>query len=617
MEKAPLKGVSERAGRNANEHWAGPEIMWCERRPGFNTGKAAIGQEESETSTARVRRGIGDGMFAEGDLWQHGKSRAVERQMSDQPEAREGETGLHGMAERPVWPKKPGNAGGGKGPWFKGDAGRSEGEEIGVSLRTPESVWKLQGALHAKAKGEPSYRFYSLYDKIQRKDVLLHAWDCCRANGGGAGVDGESFEQIEARGLERWLGELAEEVRKKTYRPQAVRRVWIPKPDGKQRPLGIPTIRDRVVQMAAVIVLEPIFEADLAEEQYGYRSGRSAHDAVREIHGLLNRGYREVVDCDLSGYFDSIPHHELMKSIARRVSDGALLGLIKLWLEMPVEEDDGHGGKRRGSLAKDSGRGTPQGAPISPLLSNLYMRRFVLAWKQFGHEKELKARVVVYADDFVILCRGTAMRAKEQMQRIMTALKLTVNEKKTRIARVPEESFDFLGYTIGRCYSPRTGRAFIGTRPSRKSTSVICEEIAAMTRCHSYRKPAAAIVGEINRKLQGWGNYFCLGAVSRAYRVVDNHARHRLRQWLNGKHRSRGVHPVRYPATHLHEELGLLQLERRTRHLPWARAWMTLSESRMREIRTSGLMSGEWKRKAWQVTQAPATERAGLRYGLA
>ena len=354
--------------------------------------------------------------------------------MPDQPEAREGKTGLHGMAERPVLPRKPGNAGGGKGPWFKGDAGRGEGEEIGVSLRTPESVWKLQGALHAKAKGEPSYRFYSLYDKIHRKDVLLHAWNCCRANGGGAGVDGQSFEQIEAWGLEGWLGGLAEEIRKKTYRPQAVRRVWIPKPDGKQRPLGIPTIRDRLVQMAAVIILEPIFEADLAEEQYGYRPGRSAHGAVREIHGLLNRGYREVVDCDLSAYFDSIPHHELMKSIARRVSDGALLGLIKVWLEMSVEEDDGHGGKRRRSVAKDRGRGTPQGAPISPLLSNLYMRRFVLGWKQCGHEKRLKARVVVYADDFVILCRGTATRAKEQMQKIMTALKLTVNEKKTRIA---------------------------------------------------------------------------------------------------------------------------------------------------------------------------------------
>lgn len=441
-----------------------------------------------------------------------------------------------------------------------------------MSLTTPESVWKLQRALHAKAKGEPAYRFYSLYDKIQRDDVLLHAWRCCRSNGGAAGVDGQSFAQIEAQGVERWLGELAEELHKKTYKPQAVRRVWLAKPDGKQRPLGIPTIRDRVVQMAAVIVLEPIFEADLAEEQYGYRPGRSAHDAVREIHGLLMRGYREVVDCDLSGYFDSIPHHELMKSVARRVSDGALLALIKAWLEMAVEEDDGHGGKGRTTVARDSGRGTPQGAPISPLLSNLYMRRFVLGWKQRGCEAQLKARVVVYADDFVILCRGTAAQAREQMQKIMSALKLTVNDNKTRIARVPEESFDFLGYTIGRCYSRRSGRAFIGTRPSAKRVSALCAEISALTRCQTYRKPTAALVGEINRKVRGWGNYFCLGAVSQAYRVVDNHARHRLRQWLNGKHRSRGVRPVRYPAAYLHGKLGLSQLESSTRNLPWAKA---------------------------------------------
>jgi hypothetical protein len=261
-----------------------------------------------------------------------------------------------------------------------------------------------------------------------------------------------------------------------------------------------------------------------------------------------------------------------MKSVARRVSDGALLAMIKAWLEMAVEEDDGHGGKRRTTVAKDSGRGIPQGAPISPLLSNLYMRRFVLGWKQLGCEVQLRARVVVYADDFVILCRGTATRAREAMQKIMSALKLTVNEKKTRIARVPEESFDFLGYTIGRCYTRRNGRAFIGTRPSARRVSAICAEISEMTRCQTYRKPTEAVIGEINRKLRGWGNYFCLGAVSQAYRVVDNHARHRLRQWLNGKHRSRGVHPVRYPAAYLHEKLGLFQLNGSTSNLPWAKA---------------------------------------------
>lgn len=216
-----------------------------------------------------------------------------------------------------------------------------------MSLTTPPKVRQLQRALYAKAKANPTYRFYALYDKIYRKDVLLWAWSCCRANGGSCGVDGQSFAGIEAKGVEAWLDQLAKELKEKTYRPQAVRRVMIPKPDGKQRPLGIPTIKDRVAQMAAVIVLEAIFEADLTDEQYAYRPQRSAHDAINEVHGLLQRGYREVVDADLSSYFDTIPHHELMKSIARRISDGAMLALIKRWLEMAVEEDDGKGGKRR------------------------------------------------------------------------------------------------------------------------------------------------------------------------------------------------------------------------------------------------------------------------------
>jgi len=220
--------------------------------------------------------------------------------------------------------------------------------------------------LYAKAKTNPSYRFYALYDKIYRKDMLLWAWSCCRANGGSSGVDGQSFAGIEARGVEAWLDQLGKELKEKSYRPQAVRRVRIPKPDGKQRPLGIPTIEDRVAQMAAVLVLAAIFEADLTSEQYAYRPQRSAHDALREVHGLLNRGYTEVVDADLSSYFDTIPHQELMKSVARRVSDGAMLALIKSWLEMAVEEDDGKGNKRRTTVNKDSGRGTPQGAPMTP-----------------------------------------------------------------------------------------------------------------------------------------------------------------------------------------------------------------------------------------------------------
>ncbi len=270
------------------------------------------------------------------------------------------------------------------------------------------TVGKLQTALHSKAKAEPEYRFYALYDKIYRPDVLTVAYHRCRSNKGAAGVDSQTFADIEAYGLEKWLGELTKELKDKTYQSSPVRRVWRPKADGKQRPLGIPTIRDRVVQTAATLVLEPIFEADLQPEQHAYRPERSALDAIKAVQGLLDRGYREVVDADLSGYFDSIPHHELMKCVARRISDGRMLHLLKMWLEAPVEETDESGRTRRSTRNKDEGRGTPQGGVASPLLANLYMRRFVLGWKVLGHAKRLNAHIVNYADDFVICCRGSA-----------------------------------------------------------------------------------------------------------------------------------------------------------------------------------------------------------------
>ena len=281
-----------------------------------------------------------------------------------------------------------------------------------MNLATPVSVQKLQKALHAKAKEAPGFRFYALYDKVYREDVLAFACRCCKANGGAAGVDGQSFEDIERYGLERWLGELAQELKSRTYQPLPVRRVNIPKPNGGQRPLGVPAIRDRVAQTAAVLVLEPIFEADLPAEQYAYRRDRGALDAVRQVHRLINTGYGEVVDADLSSYFDRLPHAELLKSVARRVVDGAILHLIKMWLEAAVEETDERGNRRRSTRNRDEGRGTPQGSPISPLLSNLYMRRFVLGWKKLGHEQRLKARIVNYADDLVICCRGRGAAAR-------------------------------------------------------------------------------------------------------------------------------------------------------------------------------------------------------------
>src|ERR1700755_1292757 len=350
-----------------------------------------------------------------------------------------------------------------------------------MSLTTPASVQKLQTALHDKAKEAPNFGFYALYDKVYRKDVLAFAYQCCKANGGAAGVDNQTFEDIEAYGAERWLDELAQELKSRTYQPLPVRRVYIPKPDGKQRPIGVPAIRDRVAETAAVLVLEPIFEADLPLEQYAYRRDRSALDAVRHVHKLINTGHGEIVDEDLSSYFDSIPHSELLKSVARRVVDGAMLHLIKMWLEAPVEETDERGNKRRSTQKRDEGWGTPQGAPISPLLSNLYMRRFVLGWKKLGHEKRLKAYIVNYADDLVICCRVGAEQALAEMRRMMSKLKLTVNEPKTRVCYLPEEKFDFLGYTFGRCYSMRRGRAYLGTVPSKKRVLRICEAISAET----------------------------------------------------------------------------------------------------------------------------------------
>jgi RNA-directed DNA polymerase len=439
-----------------------------------------------------------------------------------------------------------------------------------MNLATPSSVQKLQKALHDKAKGSPGFRFYAVYDKVYRKDVLAWAYQCCKANGGAAGVDGQRFEDIEEYGVERWLDELAEELKNQTYRPLPVRRVYIPKPDGKQRPLGVPAIRDRTAETAAVLVLEPIFEADLQPEQYAYRPGRSALDAVKHVHKLINTGHGEIVDADLSGYFDSIPHADLMKSVARRVVDGAMLHLIKMWLEAPVEETDEHGRKHRSTRNRDDGRGTPQGAPISPLLSNLYMRRFVLGWKQLGHEKRLKAYIVNYADDLVICCRGSAEEALATMRVIMAKLKLTVNETKTRVCKLPGERFDFLGYTFGRCYSPKTGRAYLGTVPSKKRVIRICDAISSETGRNKTLLDQETVVGKLNRMMTGWANYFCLGPVSKAYRAVEQHARKRLRQWLCTKYKVAWPATKQFPEAALHDGLGLVRLTTRTRSLPWA-----------------------------------------------
>ena len=327
----------------------------------------------------------------------------------------------------------------------------------GASLTGSQRVRNLQTVLHAKAKEEPERRFHALYDKVWREDFLTEAWTMARRNGGQPGVDGQSFRDIEVYGVERWLGELSRALKDGPYVPEPVRQVLIPKKQpGKFRPLGIPTIRDRVAQTSAMLVLAPIFEADLQPEQYGYRPERSAQDAVKRIHRLLNRGHNEVVDGDLSNYFGEIPHAELMKGVARRVSDGRMLGLIKAWLEMPVEEDDGKGGKRRTNRARKERKGTPQGSPISPLLSNIYMRRFILGWKMLGLARRFGAEIVSYADDFCVLGKTPAAEMLPAVIGLMERLKLTVNEQKTRCLRCPEEAMEFLGCQSALKFDPRS-----------------------------------------------------------------------------------------------------------------------------------------------------------------
>lgn len=442
-----------------------------------------------------------------------------------------------------------------------------------MRLTPPLKVEKLQTALHAKAKQSPNYRFYALYDKVYRGDVLAHAYRLCRANNGAPGVDGQTFADIEEYGVGRWLGELAEELKSRTYPPQAVRRVLIPKPNGQQRALGIPTVKDRVVQTAVMLVLEPIFEADLQPEQYAYRPGKSAHDALESIKTLIRSGHHEVVDADLSGYFDSIPHPELMKSVARRVSDKHVLHLVKMWLVAPVEETDERGNKHRTTRNKDEGRGSPQGAPISPLLSNLYMRRFLLGWKVLGHERRLAAKIVNYADDFVICCRrGQGAEALATMRIMMKRLKLAVNEEKTHLCSLPEETFDFLGYTFGRLWSYGTGRSYYGMRPSAKAIQRLRRDIHEKTSRRWLWTDLEERVASINRVLIGWANYFSVGTVSHAQGAIDSYVFQRFRQWWCAKYKVRNRRDARFSAQYANGQLGLVRLRTRQRRAAWANA---------------------------------------------
>ena len=433
-----------------------------------------------------------------------------------------------------------------------------------MSLTTPEKIRSLQIKLYRKAKAEPEFRFYQLYDKIWRADVLNHAYALAKANKGAMGVDGVSFEQIEAEGREEWLARLREEVRTKSYRPEPVRRVMIPKPGGGERPLGIPTIRDRVVQTAAKLVLEPIFEADLEPSAYGYRPRRSASDAIRLVHQLLQRGYTEVVDADLTKYFDTIPHRDLMQSVARRISDGHVLRLIKLWLKAPVEERDDDG-TRHMTGGKASTLGTPQGGVISPLVANLYMNRFLKHWRRRRRDEAYQARVVNYADDFVILSRGHAVEALAWTESVMTRLGLALNTRKTSIRKARHERFDFLGYSFGPHCFRQAGRWYLGASPSKKSVQRLKIKVGDLL-APGNNAPWPDVRDALNAFLFGWSRYFSHGTHRAVFRGIDYYVYERVRDFLARRHKMKGRGTRRFSYNVVHGERGVLRLER----LPWS-----------------------------------------------
>jgi RNA-directed DNA polymerase len=426
-----------------------------------------------------------------------------------------------------------------------------------MSLETPEKIRTLQIKLYLKAKAEPGFRFYQLYDKIWREDILTHAYALAKANKGAPGVDNETFGRIEAAGRQEWLARLREDLRTKTYRPQPVRRVMIPKPGGGERPLGIPTIRDRVVQTAAKLVLEPIFEADLDPAAHGYRPGRSAAGAVQAVHDLLKQGYTDVVDADLSKYFDTIPHRDLMRCFARRISDRHVLRLIKRWLKAPVEERDGDG-TRRMTGGRSSTRGTPQGGVISPLAANLYMNRFLKHWRQSGRGAAFQAHVVNYADDFVILSRSHAAEALAWTDRVMTRLDLTLNRDKTCVRNARRERFDFLGYSFGPHCGRMTGRRYLGMSPSKTSVRRLKGRIGALL-VPGNQGSWPEVRDQLNRLLRGWTGYFRVGSVTLTDRAVEQYLYDRVRNFLARRHKvpTRGTR--RFSAAWVFGESGVLR----------------------------------------------------------